>query len=317
MSVSSHSVLTAGLASLVLMAGCSGEAEPPSAPEVAAEEPARGTELEKETAAPTVQDRYLEIYTTIRQADNDFKDAEWETAREGYRHALERLQTLPSDFGSKHARYRIKYVEDRLAEVDELIKTKGRLPELGPPADGDPQAWFVRIQAAMKEARGLAFADEEAMAYRTYKACLRALDELPPDFNRFVVASRRETCREQIRMLGAKIAREAQATNASAEGQPDEAQSPPETAPEAAAMTSLIPGFSAPNEGQQGLLLAAVQQVRTARRLQEEGRLKPALHEFQEALKKMERLDPKLKDGDGGPDDDVRRSIRELQRKLK
>lgn len=173
------------------------------------------------------------------------------------------------------------------------------------------QQLFLRIQQAMRQARKLALNEDPEQALSYYRDCLAALEALPAGFNPEIVARRQVTCREQLEVLAHQLA--VQEKKLALETAPEEAA---ETA-SSNEMPALMGGMPAPLEGQQALFLQTVKQVQTARRLEEQGRLRPALHEYEEALKKMKKMAPQLQHGDGGPDDDVRDAIRRLKRKLK
>lgn len=213
---------------------------------------------------------------------------------------------------------RLKILAEQSAAMEEAAASQPRLgPDLRRREGEADQDWYLRIFSAMRQARRLALRDDPQKALHHYAACLHALESLPPEFNRDIVALRQETCREQMGRLERQIAaKEGDGEDGEgskrAEPPPAAESSAPEVLP-----APLLGDFPAPTEGSRALFFETVEQVRTARRLEGQGRLRPALHEYEEALKKMKQLYPKLKHGDGGPDDEVRDAIRTIKRRMK
>ncbi len=268
--------------------------------------------------AVPIQDAFLHVYLLCRRAEIWSGRDEFFQAMASYEQALHLfpiVATKQSRFADDISGYRRHLSQRQSALLKEILARKQAedpvAPDLSRQEGETDQALYLRIQQTMREGRKLVLNNEWEKAYFYYTVALTALEALPPGFNTEIVATRRQTCREQLQLIYRQAAYQKEKADSETTSEEETATASSKTTP------GLMSGMPAPMEGEQALFLKTVRQVQNARKYEEQGRLRPALAEYEAALKNMMKMAPELKHGDGGPDDDVRDAIRRLKRKVK
>lgn len=271
-------------------------------------------QLYKELELPTLellpgennQDFVLRVHLQAREARRRLLAGDYIGALRLNRSGVKALASLPPDWNAAIIESRKQRLQQRIVDTEKFLRqmwAEARMSPLPPPLwqnakfsrilrDHDEELMEAghhvhlrdwpkaseRMRLILERQQKLRQLPEGRLAYLRYQA--RALEEILQRWQGFLVRYSQQRT-------------------------------------ESSAPSALMSGVPAPMEGEQALFLKTVRQVQNARKYEEQGRLRPALAEYEEALKNMKKMAPQLKHGDGGPDDDVRDAIRRLKGKVK